>query len=458
MRWLRATQWWGPVEGAVLLLVAPFLLFTTPARAILLLVLPALWGLRRLLLGRFVPATPVNLLVLLLLLSGGVGFCVSPNPTWSQLKINELLLGVGFLYATVDALQAAGRWHWVPVGVLAITTGFLSLGLLGTRWGLKIPQLTTLVAGLPGRVGWLPEGEASFNPNVIGGALLWVLPLHLSLFWWAVRRRARRWAIVQALLATLSLALLVLTQARGAWLGFAASGLTLLAVAGGRLGRIGAILLLAALVALVAFGPPALRLALQVDGQSTRILSTISFEQRLEIWSRAQYAIADFPFTGPGLDAFQYVMPVMYPLFQAPPGAAVPHAHNEFLQVALDLGLPGLVAWLALYVAAFWMLGQTYRRSADHTSPPRTSPPRSGRTTGGPMYPSAPTGDSLIQALALGSGGALIAHLGYAMTDCAVLDAKPNVVFWMVIGLSVALYQAQESADGETDKRIIEGP
>jgi len=422
-----------------MLLIAPFLLFTTPTRAPLLLVIPALWVLRRLILGRFVPRTPIDVIVLVLMVMGGVGFCVSPNPTWSQLKINELLLGVGFLYATVDVLQAAGRWHWVPVGVLAITTGFLGLGLLGTRWGLKIPQLATLVAGLPGRIGWLPEGEASFNPNVIGGALLWVLPLHLSLFWWAVRRRVRRWAIVQALLATLSLALLVLTQARGAWLGFAAGGLTLLAVAGGRPGRVGAVVLLVALLALVAFGPPALRLALQVGGQSARILSTITMEQRLEIWSRAQYAIADFPFTGPGLDAFQYVMPVMYPLFQAPPGAVVPHAHNEFLQVALDLGLPGLVAWLALYVVAFWMLGQAYWRCADRSSPPpptsNLQPPTSN------LQP--PTG--LIQALALGSGGALIAHLGYAMTDCAVLDAKPNVVFWMVVGLSVALYQAEDA-------------
>ena len=192
MRWLRATRGWGLVEGAILLLVTPFLLFTTPTRAVLLLVIPTLWILRRLLLDRFVPATPLDVSVLLLMIMGGVGFCVSPNPAWSQLKINELLLGVGFLYATVDMLQATGRWHWAPVGVAAITTGFLGLGLLGTRWGLKIPQLGTLLAGLPGRIGWLPEGEASFNPTVIGGALLWVLPLHLSLFWWAVRRRVRR--------------------------------------------------------------------------------------------------------------------------------------------------------------------------------------------------------------------------------------------------------------------------
>jgi len=275
-----------------------------------------------------------------------------------------------------------------------------------------------LVTGLPGEIGWLPEGETFFNPSVIGGALLWVLPPSLSLLLWAMRRGERRWGWVaaQGLVTLLSLGLLLITQARGAWLGFTVSLLALLVTAGGRPGRVGVALLLTALLVLVAVGPVGLRQAIQVDGESARILSIVSIEERFEIWSRAQYVIADFPFTGPGLDVFQYVMPVMYPLFQARPDRPVPHAHNEFLQVALDLGLPGLVAWQALYIVTFWMLWQVYRR--------------------GP--------DGLIQALALGSGGALVGHLVYAMTDCAVLDAKPNVVFWVIIGLTVALHRAAD--------------
>jgi putative inorganic carbon (HCO3(-)) transporter len=418
--WPRATTWWGLIEWACLLLITPFLLFTNPTRALLLLVIPALWGLRRLTLGRFVPHTPVNTLVLLLMVMGGVGFCVSPDANWSQLKIDSLLLGVGLLYATVDLLEHAGRLQWVPAGVIAVSLGFLVLGLLGTRWVLKIPQLTAMAAGLPGEIGWLPEGETTLNPNVIGGALLWVLPFSLSLFWWTMRRAAYRWgwAAAEGLVTLLSLGLLFLTQARGAWLGFMASLLALLAAAGGRLGRVGAVLLLLALLVLTTFGSASLRQAIQVDAESVHILSTVSMEQRLEVWSRAQYVIADFPFTGPGLDVFQHVMPVMYPLFQTHPGRLVPHAHNEFLQVALDMGLPGLVAWQALYIVTFWMLWRAYRR--------------------GP--------DSLVQALALGSGGALIAHLVYAMTDCAVLDAKPNIVFWVVVGLSIALHQAVDRA------------
>ncbi len=406
----RATYWWGLIEWACLLLITPFLLFVTPTRAPLLLVIPALWGLRRLILGRFVPRTPVDVSVLVLIVMGGVGFYVSANPSWSQMKIDALLLGIGFLYATVDLLEPRERLYWVPTGVIILGLALVGLGLLGTRWAAKVPQLTALTAGLPGEIKWLPEGETYFNPSVIGGAILWVLPLSLSLLFWAIRREERRWgcAASQAAITCLSLGLLALSQSRGALLGFSAGFLLVLAVAGGRLGRIGAVVLIAIPLVLLAVGPAGPGRAIW-DGS---ILNTVSAISRLELWSRAQCAIADFPFTGIGLDAFERVTWIMYPLFY---GINIPHphVHNEFLDVAVDLGLPGLVAWQALYMAAFWMFWQAYRHNQD----------------------------SFIRALALGGGGALAAHLVDSMVSCPVLVAKPHIVFWVIIGLSITLYQ-----------------
>jgi putative inorganic carbon (HCO3(-)) transporter len=67
------------------------------------------------------------------------------------------------------------------------------------------------------------------------------------------------------------------------------------------------------------------------------------------------YAIQDFPFTGTGLGTFRRVAPLLYPLFLIGSELDIGHAHNVFLQVALDLGLLGLVAYLALIISAIWI-------------------------------------------------------------------------------------------------------
>jgi putative inorganic carbon (HCO3(-)) transporter len=61
------------------------------------------------------------------------------------------------------------------------------------------------------------------------------------------------------------------------------------------------------------------------------------------------------------MNAFRKVVPVLYPLFTIPSELDIPHAHNEFLQAALDLGIPGLIAFLVLYIGVFWMLADVWR-------------------------------------------------------------------------------------------------
>jgi O-antigen ligase len=134
---------------------------------------------------------------------------------------------------------------------------------------------------------------------------------------------------------------------------------------------------------------------------------------RFEVWSRAIYGIEDFPLTGMGMNTFRSIVHVLYPLFIVAPEVDVAHAHNEFLQAALDLGLPGLIAFLALYIVAFWMLRAIWR-AAPSPLPTRT--------------------------LALGLGGGLFAHMIYGLTDAVALGAKPGILFWMLLGLITALF------------------
>ncbi|MDD5468994.1 MAG: O-antigen ligase family protein, partial [Anaerolineales bacterium] len=154
------------------------------------------------------------------------------------------------------------------------------------------------------------------------------------------------------------------------------------------------------------------------DLASDPALSLDTFEGRLELWSRAIYGIQDFPFTGMGMNTFRKVVSALYPLFTISPESDIAHAHNEFLQAALDLGIPGLVAFLALYIGAFWMLVNIWRNV--------------------PTF-------NLQRATVLGLGGGMLAHLLYGLTDAVALGAKPGVLFWMLLGLIAGLHgQAQE--------------
>ena len=88
---------------------------------------------------------------------------------------------------------------------------------------------------------------------------------------------------------------------------------------------------------------------------------TISgWDGRREIWSRAIYMIQDFPFTGIGMGSFGEVADALYPFFSYSPGAIL-HAHNLFLQIAVDLGIPGLIAWLAILLVVIVLSWKLYR-------------------------------------------------------------------------------------------------
>ena len=134
---------------------------------------------------------------------------------------------------------------------------------------------------------------------------------------------------------------------------------------------------------------------------------TQNVASRGELWQRATQAIADFPLTGVGMNNFRRLMPTMYPTLLATPQVDIAHAHNHLLQAALDLGLPGLTAYLALWIGAAWMLAAAYRRALNATE----------------------------RALAGGLAAGLIAHFVFGMADVIPLGSKVGVLFWLTLAL-----------------------
>lgn len=360
---------------------------------------PRHWLLRR---------TPTDIPVWILVFQTGLSLAISPLPQRSLQAVWPHALGLVAYYVLARWPWSERQLGWAWWGLVLGAPAMALLGLAGVEAG------GGKVADLPG-MGTLARLTAdSFNPNVVAGYLVLLCPFPLS----------------KALATTPTGSRLQDVLSRG--MATAASGLTLvgLFVTGSRAGLaaalVGVLLLLALRWPRVALrvGPVLLvigaALAWRVNWARTgeallRSGSVGGLEERVEIWSRALYIAQDFAFTGVGFGAFEPVVELMYPLFLISAGTAS-HAHNLLLQVAADLGLPGLIAFLSMLTLSAALLARTVRH----------------------------TGDPLARAC-LVAGLAVLLH---GLVDAAVWGNKGAAIPWAVLALAVPLFERSLRVSG----------
>ena len=85
---------------------------------------------------------------------------------------------------------------------------------------------------------------------------------------------------------------------------------------------------------------------------------------RLALWESTVAMIIDKPFLGIGWGAYWLVYPD-YDFFLQDPGTKIFHAHNMYLNIAAEIGLPGLFVFLAIMVGhirkALWAMRNSSR-------------------------------------------------------------------------------------------------
>jgi putative inorganic carbon (HCO3(-)) transporter len=397
---------WVMGLGVLLLLPQRFLPEAIQAQAILWRasgVVVLIFGglLRWLVYGRITRRTPLDwpLVFMVLWLPVNYWAAVSKAHAWEALS--PLIIGLAMYLALLNWPPAHQRPQLIGglivlFGVgLAFTTPLftdLAIGKLFRFSALEAMQ-QRLSAALPGNV----------NANQIGGVLAVIIPLTAAL---ALRRdwTAKRWPVLLAALATLfMLAMLALTQSRGAYLATAVA-LAVVALLRWPKLRYAVPVVIIAVVLMVGLIGPRNVAELALSGSAVSGL-----DGRLEIWSRAFYAINDFPFTGIGIGTWNEVIPTLYPLFSVAPDAKLDHAHNLLLQVSLDLGLPGLIAYLALYANTIALLVLTLRRRAAAVN----------------------------WTLAAGTLGALTAMFLHGIVDVPLWDSKPAFLPWLLLALAM---------------------
>lgn len=405
------------LEGLVIILTAPFLIMPLayPTGTVAaLLVLVTTWVVAFYLTQE--PSSPFDALFVLWALVLMVSIVITADPDLSLAKITNLILGLAFWRYLLIAVRAQRSLYIAVAGFLLLGFGLSLIGIIRVLELSKISILLDLnifrKVPLPGL------DHLTIHPNQIAGLICLYLPLSVSL----VLRppaplRAWHWRLPLIPVTLITMWILLLTQSRSGWIGILV-GIFVLAVMWAwtippsnrrralRLTIAGCVL--AGLLVITVIGPEQLGEVWANPPQETAVGTLLTLNYRKALWPWALTAIQDFPFTGVGLGAFRRVVFRLYPLSMSI-GQDIGHAHNIFLQTALDVGLPGLAVYLALlFAAGIWGLRVARR-------------------------------DATLRPVSLGLLAGLLAVHIFGLADALALGSKPGILFWYSLGLLAAM-------------------
>lgn len=348
----------------------------------------------------------------------------SPTPVESMKGIFRFVGYYAIMWLIVDAIKTPAQLRRMVAALLLalvvpIVTSFMQAATGGGQT-IFAGELFNRVYGLAG------------GPFTLAYFLVLLIPLAL-IFFLEARPEGDAlegdWRFRRGLLALLLVAAgvaLVLTFIRGSWFALVAAMLLLGVLRGSvRYRQLLLTIPVIAGVVLVLFSPALDRIAQVADPTSTLF-------GRIEVWKLAIDWITSNPLAflaGLGMKAFEY-----FYILQAGPTVAGLYwrresflvgnrPHNEILGFWLDVGLVGLIAFIAVLVMVVRRAWQVYRQSDQQ-----------------PLR---------LFALAFMTGAAGI-FVG-AMGDNVFSQPSVAVYFWIMAGLIMAIHGAMLPAQGAAD-------
>lgn len=289
------------------------------------------------------------------------------------------IIGFGFFLA--QFIWGVGPvFHWMTDNLLP--------SFLGSERALLIAQYPSLMVNIGGAT-WLRLTSVFPDPHVASFFFGITGFLALSLFF----ETKRHWFLVTAGLLLLAD---ILTFSRGGYLGLIVALAFTLWFQRGMMRHLlqwGLGLTLLFLSSLV-LGPVWERLI------SSFTLSDVSSTERLVLWQTAWETWISHPFLGVGLGQYaEWLYPGQ--------GGAIPYyAHNLFLDIGVELGVLGLIAFLVLLIGAWVSVWSLVKRH---------------------------------QALALGVAAGLILYSVHSLFETALFSVHILTLLTLLLGLAFAL-------------------
>jgi O-antigen ligase len=360
--------------------------------------------------------SPLTKLVLLYALVYLISIFTSVTPIGSAPHGLMHVAFIGVAIVTANAVDTRRKLEWA-VRLFALS------GTLVSLYGIA-----QYILGSTGATAWLDEEMFSgigvrvystlANPNVLSEYLLLVIPFCAAL---VVTEKAHLSKLLFAGCTAIMLACMVLTFARGGWLGLIAAIAVMLIMLDRRFILLG----ITGLIAMYFVLPDVILNRFLSIGN----LQDGSTSYRLSIWLGSLSMMKDYWFSGigPGTAAFNLVYP-----FYSYNTIAAPHSHNLFLQVLCDSGITGI----AVFLAVLW----TYIRTLSASIGIGASPSAAAiKTSGFKRQTAEVSSDASVKTFKIAAIASLVGFMLQGMTDYSFYNYRVALVFWIVVGLGVAV-------------------
>jgi putative inorganic carbon (HCO3(-)) transporter len=259
------------------------------------------------------------------------------------------------------------------------------------------------------------------NPNLLAGFLVTIIAIAIGL---GLRFTASDQKLSMLALVVVLGGCLVLTYSRGAWVSLA----IVIAAYG--------ILYDRRILWLLLAGPAVMLCFSEVSGRIISIFhpTDTSSTLRLALWHSTLAMISNNPLSGIGWGAYWLVYP-QYDFFINDESTVIFHAHNMYLHLAAETGIPGLVAFVAFMYSHALMAVRLLRQPC---------PP-------------------WVQGLLTGLIAAILGLAVSGLTDHILFSIQMSMLAWLLFAVVIAVKQAAEvrihtknSYNVQQEKNIVE--
>lgn len=358
--------------------------------------------------GRFKMKTPASF-VLLLAFVVWAGLSVLKSPDFAESFYNYKVLLPQYLVI-----------YWLTISYVKTvkqSAGILAALLFSAFWVSTYGVYQYFYGGTMLTSGWVDSAyfptiktrafSTLYNPNILASFLVTSLALCLGGIFSRIKVSVQMLLIF---LTIISAVCLVFTFSRTAWMSFLVVLLCVCVLYSYKL--LYALLPMSLLTFFLARDMIVQRFVSVFEGGDTSSLL------RFALWESTMAMIRDNPLTGIGWGAYKFVYPY-YDFFINNPDVTIYHAHNMYLNIAAETGLPGLVLFvLLLFMHLFFALKVLKKAVCEEQ-----------------------------KALGLGISCVFIGILIGGITDHTLFNMELSSIFWLISALSFVLWQNSKKQD-----------